>query len=85
MSAGEFHRTAILHGVVLDLKTRFLYAGDLFFMNGSEFPVGDADAKLFRQLADTRGLSAERVAAGPGKTLHATLYRAYGDGFLHVD
>ena len=84
LSIAAFRRRAIQHGVVLDLKTRFLYTDDLFFMNGGEFPVGAVDAELFRHLADTRGLSADMVAHGPGKTLHAGLYRAFGDGFLHV-
>ena len=84
MSNGAFRRAAIRRGVVLDLKTRFLYADELFFMNGSEFPVGAVDAESFRHLADMRGLSADVVAAGPGKTFYAALYRAYADGFLHV-
>ena len=84
LSNRAFRRAASGQGVVLDLKTRFLFADDLFFMNGSEFPVGAADAELFRHLANTRRLSADVVADSAGETFHATLYHAYGDGFLQV-
>jgi len=84
LSQGIFRQAAIRRGVILDRKTRFLFTGDLFFMNGSEFPASAAGAEFFRQLADTRKLSAEAVAGGPDKAFHACLYGAYGDGFLHI-
>jgi hypothetical protein len=56
----------------------------LFFMNGSEFPVSATDAGRLRQLADRRKLPADAFAGGRDKAFHAALYRAYGDGFLHI-
>jgi 50S ribosomal protein L16 3-hydroxylase len=84
LGSGAFRQAAIRNGVALDLRTRFLYSAELFFMNGSEFPVDAADVELFRLLADTRRLTAGIAAVGRGKTFYANLYRAYCDGFLQI-
>ncbi len=84
LSASAFQAAAASLGIVLDLKTRFLYGNGRFFVNGGEFAVDAGGAKLFRELADTRRLSAGAVAAAGGKRFHGELYRAYRDGFLHV-
>ena len=78
-----FRRMISRNGIRLDLKTRFLYVENLFFMNGSPFAAGANNNSAFRQLADTRVLSAELIAAKRSAEFHAALYRAYADGFLH--
>ena len=84
LGIAAFSHAAIGRGIVLDLKTRFLYADDLFFMNGSEFAVKAIDAEKFRRLSDYRKLSAHEVAAGLGKTFRTAMYQAYGHGFLRI-
>ena len=84
MSLAAFQRAAARRGVALTLKTRFLFAKDLFFLNGNEFPVAATDSRLFRLLADTRRIAAEQVANARGKSFRSTLYRAYTDGFLQI-
>ena len=84
LGAGAFRRAAYRQGVLLDLKTRFLYAHGRFFMNGSEFLLEGVNANLFRSLADNRNLPAEKIAAGDGKEFQNALYGVYADGFLHL-
>lgn len=45
-------------GVRLDRRTRMLYDARHVFINGESFRMGGRDARLMRQLADTRSLDA---------------------------
>ncbi|MFG6466466.1 JmjC domain-containing protein [Roseateles sp. BYS87W] len=49
-------------GVRLDRKSRMLYDAAHVFLNGESFRAGGRDARLMRQLADQRQLSAADVA-----------------------
>ncbi|MBL0121346.1 MAG: cupin domain-containing protein [Betaproteobacteria bacterium] len=84
LGIGAFRQAVNRCGVVLDLRTRFLYSEELFFMNGNEFSVETTDVEVLRHLADSRRLSAGLVSDGKRKSLGATLYCAYRDGFLHI-
>jgi 50S ribosomal protein L16 3-hydroxylase len=48
-------------GVRLDRRSRMLYDSAHVFLNGESFRAGGRDAKLMRQLADLRGLTASKV------------------------
>jgi 50S ribosomal protein L16 3-hydroxylase len=50
-------------GVRLDRKTRMLYDEKHVFINGEGFLAAGRDARLMRQLADSRHLSAKEVAS----------------------
>lgn len=50
-------------GVRLDRKTRMLYDEKHVFINGEGFLAAGRDARLMRQLADNRHLSAKEVAS----------------------
>ena len=50
-------------GVRLDARTRMMYDRRHVFINGESFMAGGRDARLMRQLADHRQLSAKEVAA----------------------
>jgi 50S ribosomal protein L16 3-hydroxylase len=50
-------------GVRLDRKTRMLYDEKHIFINGEGFLAAGRDARLMRQLADSRHLSAKEVAS----------------------
>jgi 50S ribosomal protein L16 3-hydroxylase len=48
--------------VRLDSRTRMLYDARHVFINGEALRAGGRDAKLMRQLADTRALTAAECA-----------------------
>ena len=50
-------------GVVLNRRTRMLYDAQHIFINGEGFRVAGKDARLLRQLADRRALSAKEGLA----------------------
>ncbi len=83
MSAAAFRRMSGRNGIKLDLKTRLLYLDGMFFMNGNVFASNADDGADLRQLADTRGLPAALLAGRGSPVLHAALYGAFVDGFLH--
>jgi 50S ribosomal protein L16 3-hydroxylase len=49
-------------GVQLDRRTKMMYDERHVFINGESFRVGGKDARLLRQLADKRWLSAASCA-----------------------
>jgi 50S ribosomal protein L16 3-hydroxylase len=49
-------------GVQLDRRTKMMYDDRHVFINGESFRVGGGDARLLRQLADKRSLSASSCA-----------------------
>jgi 50S ribosomal protein L16 3-hydroxylase len=49
-------------GVQLDRRTKMMYDDRHVFINGESFRVGGSDARLLRQLADNRSLSASSCA-----------------------
>ncbi|PIT82435.1 cupin domain-containing protein [Limnohabitans sp. 15K] len=49
-------------GVQLDRRTKMMYDDRHVFINGESFRVGGGDARLLRQLADNRSLSASSCA-----------------------
>ena len=79
-----FSRRVKRDGARLDLKTRLLYLGESFFLNGVAISVGAADRAAWRQLADARELPG-RAALSGSKAFYETLHRAYCDGYLHPD
>lgn len=71
-----------LGAVRLDRKTRMLYDDHHVFINGDSLQAGGKDAKLLRDLANHRGLSAAQVGrASPD--LQAALSAWFVAGWLH--
>jgi 50S ribosomal protein L16 3-hydroxylase len=60
----------------LDPKTRLLYAGRRFFLNGEAFSVPEKVAPLLRELADRRAIDARRLAPAPLRALISDWLRA---------
>lgn len=56
LARGEFARRGALAGVALDAKSRLLFSGTIFFINGERAPVAPAARAGLRQLADRREL-----------------------------
>lgn len=86
MSKSAFWRAARNAGVALDLKSRLLYAGKVFFLNGDALETNIGDEALLRLLADDRVLTPVALTAAFARktadTLAATLYRLYCQGAI---
>jgi 50S ribosomal protein L16 3-hydroxylase len=66
----------------LDPKTRLLYRGRRFFINGESFVASESTAPRLRELADRRRLRAERLARPPLAGLISSWLRA---GYAHLE
>ncbi len=80
LGRAAFSKQADKFGVALDPKSRLLFAGGRFFINGEAFtPAADETAAL-QQLADQR-----RLAPPLPDGLRGRLYSWYQSGWLEVD
>jgi len=78
-----FNKQANRHGVVLSPKSRLLFTGGRFFINGDAFtPAADEIAAL-KQLADQRRLAPAKGT--PPAALYARFYDWYEAGWLEID
>ncbi len=68
------------HGLRLDAKTRLLFSGTEFFINGEDFGATGPERRLLTQLADTRSLPAQ----DHGEALTGLFYEWYLAGWVHV-
>ena len=75
----DFVKRALAQGVVLDGRSRLLFAGKHFFINGESFTPGAVELEDLRRLADARALPARF-----SKSLGARLFEWYESGWLHV-
>ncbi|MDE2595001.1 MAG: cupin domain-containing protein [Burkholderiales bacterium] len=69
-------------GVVLDAKTRMMYDDHCIYANGESWRAAGADARVLRELADRRRLSAAAVAK-VSPALRSLLDQWVDDGWLH--
>jgi 50S ribosomal protein L16 3-hydroxylase len=83
LSATRFRQSVRTHGVILDLKSRFLYQQSEFFLNGAELGVHAGDRRVFRQLSDARAIGGELVTV-MSEAAQGLLFIAYLEGFLHI-
>jgi 50S ribosomal protein L16 3-hydroxylase len=83
LSTAAFRRVARRSGLRLDLKTRMLYVGPQFFMNGEQLAALRNEATLLKRLADRRLLAASALQAATDGLVDA-LHPAYCDGWLHL-
>ncbi|MFV0681566.1 JmjC domain-containing protein [Ottowia sp.] len=71
-------------GIRLDRRTRMMYDTHHLFINGESYRASGRDARLLRQLADGRGLSAAQVKAlSDGASEFVSQWRQAG--WLHDD
>lgn len=80
LSLGSFAKLMRKHGVALDLKTRMLFIGNAFFINGETFEAMFEEADMLKTLADRRHLTAP-VAKALIQRLHAW----YQAGWIVID
>lgn len=75
-----FARRLARHGLKLNAKTRLLFSGTQFFVNGEDFGATGLERKHLMQLADTRCLTAGEY----GKALTELFYDWYLAGWIDV-
>ncbi len=80
LSLAEFDKLARKHGVALDLKSRMLFSGAAFFINGEAFRAQADEADALQTLADRRCLKAP-VSRGLMQRLHGW----YQAGWIVID
>lgn len=69
-------------GVVLDAKTRMMYDDHCIYANGESWRAAGADARVLRELADKRCLSAAKVSK-VSESLRCLLDQWVDDGWAH--
>ena len=81
MSPARFMREARRSGLALDRRSRLLFSGSMFFLNGETAKADAAAARVLRRLSDRRRLG------GPVEAPQAFWELAHGwytRGFLHI-
>lgn len=78
MSEARFKEAAQHRGIRLDPRTRLLFRGRTFYINGERCEPAPTGQRALVELADRRALAANRVPA----TLMPLLYEWYRAGFL---
>ena len=79
LGRAAFNKQAARAGVALDPKSRLLFAGSRFFINGEAFTPAADEAAALKQLADHRRLAGPLPAA-----LRARLFDWYLAGWLEI-
>ncbi len=80
LSLAAFNKQTNRHGVALNPKSRLLFAGKRFFINGEAFTPATDEITVLQQLADRRHLPPPVPA-----TLRERLYDWYEAGWLEID
>lgn len=80
LSLARFAKLTRKHGVALDLKSRILFIGREFFINGEAFVAMPDELEMLKTLADRR-----HIAAPASKTLLQRLYAWYQAGWIVID
>jgi 50S ribosomal protein L16 3-hydroxylase len=80
LSEKAFARRLATRGLALDRKSRLLFAGTQFFINGEDFGATGPERRHLMQLADRRGLP----AGDYGEALTAMFYDWYLSGWIDV-
>ena len=81
LTRARFLASARARGIVLEGKSRLLFSGRMFFMNGDTFTPGHAQAQWLRRLADARALASLR---GAPEGVGALAYDWYARGYLRL-
>jgi 50S ribosomal protein L16 3-hydroxylase len=81
LTRARFLAAARVHGIALEGKSRLLFSGRMFFMNGECFTPGAAQAKWLRRLADARSLPTLAGAPAGAATL---AYEWYARGYVRL-
>lgn len=77
----RFAARAAAKGVTLDRRSRLLFSGSMFYMNGAGVTAGRAALPALRRLADARRLEAP---VGAPRDFWRLAHDWYRQGFVHV-
>ncbi len=80
LSLAAFSKLAAQHGVALDLKTRMLFTGSEFFINGEALRPEADEIEALKTLADRR-----RLASPLPKPVLSRLHAWYEAGWIGID
>ncbi|MDA8128377.1 MAG: cupin domain-containing protein [Betaproteobacteria bacterium] len=81
LGRAAFDRQAARCGVALNPKSRLLFAGKRFFINGEAFTPATEEADVLQQLADRRRLAPRPLSAA----LRARFHEWHEAGWLEID
>jgi len=81
LGRAAFARAAARRGLALDLRTRLLFSGSMFYVNGEAERAGPPAARKLRDLADRRELHAPLEAP---RAFWDIAHAWYARGFLHL-
>jgi 50S ribosomal protein L16 3-hydroxylase len=81
LGRAAFARAAARRGLALDLRTRLLFSGSMFYVNGEAERAAPAAARKLRDLADRRELHAPLDAP---RAFWDIAHTWYARGFLHL-
>ncbi|HBU29854.1 MAG TPA: cupin, partial [Thiobacillus sp.] len=80
LARAAFNKQANRHGVALNPKSRLLFAGGRFFINGEAFTAAADETAALKHLADQRRLAPPLPAA-----LRERFHDWYEAGWLEID
>ena len=87
ISTRAFLQKIKTNGVELDLKTKFLFVDNMFFINGDELQIStdvpNKDRLMWRVLANTRMLAARDVAQ-LSLSSHMLLQNLVANGYVQI-
>jgi 50S ribosomal protein L16 3-hydroxylase len=81
LSRERFAASAAQHGLRLDARSRLLFSGTMFFMNGESVRAPAGTAPVLRRLSDA---GEAQVPAGTGAAFWDLAHAWYAQGFLHL-
>ena len=85
LGSTAFNKEARKKGVALNPKSRLLFTGGRFFINGDAFTAAADETAALRQLADRRRLVPSRDAPPLPAALRGRFYDWYQAGWLEID
>jgi 50S ribosomal protein L16 3-hydroxylase len=77
----RFRTAAARHGLELDRRSRLLFSGSMFFMNGESAKADAGTSRVLRRLADRRKLAAPINAS---EAFWSLAHTWHARGFLHL-
>ena len=80
LSRAQFETRAARGGLALDLRSRLLFSGTMFFLNGEALEAPSQARAQLRRLADERTLQGPLAA---GRVFWDAAYAWYLQGFVH--
>jgi len=81
LALARFTAQGARRGIVLDRRSRLLFSGSMFFMNGEAIQVDRATQRRLHSLADNRRLASPVEAP---RAFWQCVHGWYAEGFLHL-